>query len=155
MIQIRQLHLNHIDSHYASAIFRYLKELAIKFKDHTWLVFLDDKHRCKIGEPEHPVAAIERGKQVVVTTNETFAVSDHDFTKCSLIPSVTMLCNIPDNMEGSFYRGQVNIGLKDAAFQASSALRLGMATVGHGRSSVGHDRSEAFDRPTDLTDRLV
>jgi len=123
MIQIRQLHLHHIDSHYASAIFRYLKELAIKFKDHTWLVFLDDKHRCKIGEPGHPVAAIERGKQVVVTTNETFAVSDHDFTKCSLIPSVTMLCNIPDNMEGSFYRGQVNIGLKDAAFQASSALR--------------------------------
>ena len=88
MIQIRQLHLSHIDSHYASAIFRYLKELAIKFKDHTWLVFLDDKHRCKIGEPGHPVAAIERGKQVVVTTNETFAVSDHDFTKCSLIPSV-------------------------------------------------------------------
>ncbi len=35
MIQIRQLHLNHIDSHYASAIFRYLKELAIKFKDYT------------------------------------------------------------------------------------------------------------------------
>ena len=32
---------------------------------------------------------------------------------------------------------------------------LGMATVGHGRSSVGHDRSEAFDRPTVLTDRLV
>ena len=34
-----------------------------------------------------------------------------------------MLCNIPDNIEGSFYRVQVNIGLKDAAFQASSALR--------------------------------
>jgi hypothetical protein len=34
-------------------------------------------------------------------------------------------------------------------------FRLGMGTVGHGRSSVSHDRSEAFDRPTDLTDRLV
>ncbi|GBB99452.1 hypothetical protein RclHR1_35260001 [Rhizophagus clarus] len=102
MIQVRQLDLNHIDSHYASAIFCYLKELAIKFKDHTWLVFLDDKHRCKIGELGHPVAAIERGKQVVVTTHETFAISDHDFTKCSLIPSVTMLY---------------------AAFQVSSALR--------------------------------
>ncbi|PKK57168.1 hypothetical protein RhiirC2_858327 [Rhizophagus irregularis] len=110
MIQIRQLHMDHIDSHYASAIFRYLKELAIKFKDNTWLVFLDDKHRCKIGEPGHPVAAIERGKQVVVTTHETFAVSDHDFTKCSLIPSVMMICNIPDNIERSFYRGHVNIG---------------------------------------------
>ncbi|CAB5367427.1 unnamed protein product [Rhizophagus irregularis] len=123
MIQIRQLHMDHIDSHYASAIFRYLKELAIKFKDNTWLVFLDDKHRCKIGEPGHPVAAIERGKQVVVTTHETFAVSDHDFTKCSLISSVMMICNIPDNIEGSFYQGHVNIGLKDATFQISSSLR--------------------------------
>lgn len=48
--------MNHIESHYA--------------------LLLDDKHRCKIGEPGYPVAAIERGKQVVVTTNETFAVAD-------------------------------------------------------------------------------
>src|SRR5215469_897134 len=115
--------MNHIDSHYASAIFRYLKELAIKFKNNTWLVFLDDKHRCKIGEPGHPVAAIERGKQVVVAKNETFAVADHDFTKCSLIPSVTMICDIPNNIEDSFYKGKVKIGLKDAIFQGSSSLR--------------------------------
>ena len=37
---------------------------------------------------------------------------------------------------------------------AFDRLILGMATVGHGRSSVGHNRSEAFDRPTVLTDRL-
>ncbi|GBB99354.1 hypothetical protein RclHR1_00350010 [Rhizophagus clarus] len=101
----------------------YLEELAIKFRNNIWLIFLDDKHRCKIKEPGHPVAAIEHEKQVVVTTYETFAVSDHDFTKCSLIPSVTMICNIPDNIEGSFYQGQVNIGLKDTTFQASSSLR--------------------------------
>jgi hypothetical protein len=122
MIQIRQLHMDHIDSYYASAIFQYLKELAIKFKENIWLVFLDNKHCCKIGEPGHPVAAIEREKQVVVSTNEIFAVSDHDFTKCNLISSVMMICNIPDNIEGLFYSGQVNIGLKDAVFQGSSAL---------------------------------
>ncbi|CAB4438906.1 unnamed protein product [Rhizophagus irregularis] len=34
--------------------------------------------------------------------------------------------------------------------------QLGMATVGHGRSSVGHNRSRTFDRPTDrLTDHLT
>ncbi|EXX66937.1 hypothetical protein RirG_118990 [Rhizophagus irregularis DAOM 197198w] len=34
--------------------------------------------------------------------------------------------------------------------------QLGMATVGHGRSSVGHGRSRTLDRPTDrLTDRLT
>src|SRR5581483_5887777 len=111
--------MNYIDNHYVSAIFRYLKELAIKFKDYSWLIFLDDKYRCKIEEPGHPVVTIEHEKQVVVTTHETFAVSDYDFTKYSLISSVMMICDIPNNIEGSFYRGQVNIGLKDVAFQAS------------------------------------
>lgn len=30
--------------------------------------------------------------------------------------------DIPETMEGSFYRGQVHVGLKDAVFQASSPL---------------------------------
>jgi hypothetical protein len=96
--------------------------LAIKFKENTWLVFLDDKHHCKIEELGHSVAVIEYGKQVVVFTNEIFAVSDHNFIKCSLIPNVTMICNIPDNIERSFYSGQVNIGLKNVVFQGSSVL---------------------------------
>src|SRR6266542_6639465 len=87
MIQIRQLRCDHIDAHYASALFRYLKELAIKFRDNTWLIFLDDKHRCKISESGSPVTAVERRKQIVVSKNMTFIVSDHDFTKCSLISS--------------------------------------------------------------------
>ena len=36
MVQNRQLHCNYIDSHYASALFRYLKELAIKYKDDAY-----------------------------------------------------------------------------------------------------------------------
>lgn len=40
----------------------------------------DNKHRVKFGEPEFPVAAAERGQEVVVSLHETFAVGDHDFT---------------------------------------------------------------------------
>ncbi len=123
MIQIRQLRYDHIDTHYASALFRYLKELAIKYRNDTWLIFLNDKHRCKIGEPGSPVAAVERGKQVVVSKNMTFIVSDHDFTKCSLIPNVSMICNIPASINDSFYQGKVHIGLKDPIFQPSNSLR--------------------------------
>ena len=28
---------------------------------------MDDKHRCKVGEPGYPVAAVERGRQVIVS----------------------------------------------------------------------------------------
>ena len=51
------------------------------------------------------------------------AVTDHDFTKASVIPSVAMICNIPPDGTGSFYAGQVHVGIKDAIFEPSSPLR--------------------------------
>ena len=124
MVQARQLRKRHEDAHYFAALFRYTKEFAIKFRDHCSLLFLDDKHRCKVGEPNYPVAAVERGKKVVVAASgSTFAVSDHDFTKFGLIPSVALLCDVPESIDDSFYRGEVVDGLKDAATEPSSPMR--------------------------------
>ncbi len=122
MIQTRQLRAYHPDVHYASALFRYEKEFAVKFSEITNLVFLDDKHCCKVGEPGFPVAAIERGKKVVVSKDTTFTVADHDFTKTGIIPSVTIICNIPKSINGNFYSEKVHIGLKDPIFQPSSPI---------------------------------
>jgi len=83
---------------------------------------MDDKHRCKVSEPKYPVVAIERGQQIIVSKNNVFKIADHDFTKCGIIPSVTILCDIPTTIEESFYRGQVYIGLKDPIFQPSDSL---------------------------------
>lgn len=41
-IQVRQLHLKHVDDHYCAAIFKYLLEYAIKVKEVCTLVFADD-----------------------------------------------------------------------------------------------------------------
>ena len=84
---------------------------------------MDDKHTCKVGEPGYPVAAVDRGKKVVVSTDSSFQVADHDFTKFSITPSVTLVIDIPDTIEGSFYRGQVHVGVKENSFEPSSALR--------------------------------
>lgn len=86
-------------------------------------VSIDDKHRIKVGEPGYPVAAVEHGKEVIVSLNETFVVGDHDFTKISLIPSVVLMVNIPDKFEGSWYEGKVCVGFKDAVFKPSSPIR--------------------------------
>ena len=67
---------------------------------------MDDKHRVKVGEPRYPVAA-ERGKRVLVSRDLSFEVSDHDFCKFSLIPSVCLSVDIPDDITGSWYSGQV------------------------------------------------
>src|SRR5688572_20475555 len=84
---------------------------------------MDDKHRCKVGEPGTPVAAVERGRSVIVGNGESFQVSDHDFTKCSVVPSVTMLADIPECVEDSWYRGRVFVAVKDAIFEPSSPIR--------------------------------
>ena len=38
-----------------------------------------------------------------VRAGTTFEVGDHDFTKFSIIPSVTLLVDIPDDIQDSWY----------------------------------------------------
>ena len=42
--------------------------------------------QVKVGEPGLPVAAAERGRQVLTASGVQFQVGDHDFTKFSIIP---------------------------------------------------------------------
>ena len=84
---------------------------------------LDDKHKVPVGEPGYPVASVERGKKVLVAIGRVFEVGDHDFTRCSLTPSVALVIDIPDSIEGSFYHGRVYVGVKDSIFEPSSPHR--------------------------------
>ena len=74
-------------------------------------------------EPSNPVAAVDRGKRVVVSLDRKFVVADHDHMKCSIVPSVAMVCNIPQSIDESFYRGRVFVGIKDCIFEPSSPIR--------------------------------
>ena len=79
------------------------------------MVCLDNKHHVKVEEPGLPVTSVERSKTVLVSLNQTFEVCDHDFTCFSLIPSVTLLIDILDEIDSSWYEGEVHVGFKDAA----------------------------------------
>ena len=70
MVQKRKFRKLHIDEHYCAAIFRYLREYVLLFKHQSLLICLDDKHRLKVGEPNFPVAAAERGRRVIVSLQE-------------------------------------------------------------------------------------
>ena len=65
-----------------------MREYAILVRSYCVFVSLDDKHKIKLGGPNYPVAASERGRRVPVREDEHFVVADHDFTKFSLVPSV-------------------------------------------------------------------
>ena len=75
-----------------------MREYALSVREHTSFISLDDKHKIQIGEPLYPVAALESGRQVLVTEDERFIVGDHDFTKSSIIPSVCFVITIPELM---------------------------------------------------------
>ena len=122
-VQKRLFRKSHPDEHYCAALFRYQRELAVKYRELSTFICIDDKHRIKVGEPGYPVAAVERGRQVIVSQTEEFVVADHDFTRFSIIPSVVLQVNIPEQFEGSWYHGKVMVGLKEAVFQSSSPLR--------------------------------
>ena len=69
------------------------------------------------------MAAVESGQEVIVSLHDTLAVGDHAFCKFSVIPSVILNVEIPSTIEGSWYRGDVYIWLKDAVFEPSSPIR--------------------------------
>ena len=94
------------------------------FKEYSLFLCIDDKHRVKVGETGgYPVAAVDRGKRVLVSRDLKFEVSDNDFCKFSLIPSVCLIVDIPDDITGSWYSGQVLVRLKEGSFEPSSPLR--------------------------------
>ena len=45
MVQKRQFRLDHPDSHYCAASFRYMREYAVKYRGYSMFISLDDKHK--------------------------------------------------------------------------------------------------------------
>ena len=105
MVQSRQLRKSHDDAHYCAALFRYERQQAIELRDHSIFTCLDDKHRVPVGELGYPVASVDRGKRVIVSRNTDFLVADHDFTPFSIVPSVTLFIDIPEEISESWYTG--------------------------------------------------
>ena len=54
--------------------------------EHARFLCIDDKYRAKVGEPGFPMA------------NTSSEVGDHYFTKFSLIPSVVLQVDIPEDV---------------------------------------------------------
>ena len=97
------------------------------------MVSADAKCKVSVGEPGYPIAAVSRGKQVIVGVNETFKVDDHDYSKISLIPDAILIHSIPENFDmtvetnkprvGDWYTGQVYYSIRICPWKVSTAIR--------------------------------
>ena len=93
-----------------------------------------------MGEPNFPVAYAERGRQVLVMSQSRLFAGDHDFTKFSITPSVVLLTDIPTEISGSWYVGQVFVLFKVGAFEPSSPVR-------HATELFSIPENDAVDKP--------
>ena len=76
-----------------------------------------------MGEPGCPMAALPRGRRVLVGNNQIFQVADHDFSNLSLIPTVILVNEIGESVDNSWNCGQPNVLVKITAICPSTALR--------------------------------
>ncbi len=49
-VQSRQLRKTHSDARYCAVLFRYLKEMAVLFRNEATLLFMDDKSKIPVGK---------------------------------------------------------------------------------------------------------
>ena len=77
-IQVRQLRQK-IDDHYAAALFKYLREFAIQFREHSTLVLTDDKAKVvNVGEPGALVSSSVHRKKTLAPVATDLSALDHD-----------------------------------------------------------------------------
>ena len=120
MMQQRMISKEHEDAHYCAAIFKYARQFALLNKEHCTFLCTDDKHKISVGEPETPLSALPRGKRVLVGANEYFRVADHDYSLISLTPTVILLNEIPEDIDGSWYCDHPKVGIKITALCPST-----------------------------------
>ena len=88
-VQTRQLRATHMDDHYCSAQFKYIREYSVKYRDDVNFVCLDDKSKVDFGEPTMALSSGVRGKNPIVPIGSMLSCLDHDCqSKGSLTPSV-------------------------------------------------------------------
>ena len=124
-VQVRQLHKDHQDSHYVSALLQYVKSFAIAFSTHCNLVSVDDKAIIPVGEPYCPISTGVRGhnRSLVSIDGPQLLALDHDFHVHGIVPSVAFFINTPESIKDSFFSGEAMVTLKEKVTQPSSALR--------------------------------
>jgi hypothetical protein len=123
-VQQRLTTASHPDSEYAFYQFQMLKKMAVKLREDSVMVCLDDKAIIPVGEPGNPVSTSVRAhNRSLVPNNVKLVALDHDFHIHGAVPSVLFNVDIPVETSDSFYEGTIHVTVKDKVFEPSSAVR--------------------------------
>ncbi len=129
-VQQRMVKARHEDANYAFNYALYMKNLAVKFRDNSVFISVDDKAVVPVGDPNNPISTgVRAHNRGLVSVGTQLAAADHDFHVAGVVPSVDYVIDIPESASDSFYKGSIHVTLKDKVFQASSPTRHAAETV--------------------------
>ena len=112
-----------------SCVFMCNNFYALVFREYSSFISIDGKHKIKVGKPSNPIASAERGKRVLVRSDEFFSVMDNDFTKFGLVPSVILFVHILEEITDSLYHGMCIFSLTHIHLVSISMLTLKLLIV--------------------------
>ena len=138
-LQARTIRDEHMDQYWVNAITRYYKNWSVdvfnSLKDlkKCFVLFVgqDDKAKIPVGDSVPVSTSVRIKTKAIVPANgelNTNKAADHDWSYASIIPSVTLIGNIPSEYNGSFFsggvegNGQIHVVLRDATFQPSDVF---------------------------------
>lgn len=135
-VQRRTLRNQHPDQHFVNASTKYFKEKLVDCRNKCGRKTVrfygqDDKAKIPVGT-DIPISSNARRIQAPIvptdpSLNTNFA-ADHDWSNASIIPSVTMHGNVPNDYNGSFFGGgeggdgEITVTLNDATFNKSDVF---------------------------------
>ena len=110
----------HEDAQYAACLFRYERKYAVLMRSHSNFACIDDKHRklvnhgCSSGLCGTRTTSYCPFWDAVTSSRPQFYLVSYLLWFC---------CDIPDEVSGSWYTGDVMVIFKEGAFESSSPLR--------------------------------
>ena len=106
------------------------KEASVDYREHTLMQCLYDKAIIPVGEPGKPTTVLSMiHNPALVSGNNRLLSLDHDFHICGIVPSVCLIVDIPEDVQGSFHHGNVHITIKDKIFKPSDPIRHSAETT--------------------------
>ena len=91
-----------------------MREMAIEHTENCLFVSCDNNANFDYSEPGTALSTGVRGKKSLIPINSTLGALDHDANqKGSITPTVSLLCKVPDSIDGLFYRRTPIVTLKD------------------------------------------
>lgn len=177
-LQVRNLRKSHAHAYYCAKQKKLVEAWVHKYREYATAGQPDDKANGTIGEPGTATSFLSRQRATLAGIDGgTPQAMDHDAgsSKLRLIPSVFLKQEIPEDINGSWLRGQVYVTLKNNLFEASEANKtlaeiatclsdcnpnVWLHADGGGEHHVGHPSVIAaaisfFLKMHDRVDRLI